>query len=82
MVAPCESATGATHVAMAYKKRRMLIYASIAGRQDSLTAGTGVHRWKSPLTTWFWAAHVMATHSNGMSRRQLEDQLGVNYKTA
>jgi hypothetical protein len=27
-----------------------------------------------PLTTWFWAAHVMATHSNGMSARQLEDQ--------
>jgi len=43
------------------------------------------HRWhrsKLPLTTWFWAAHVMATHSNGMSARQLEDQLGVTYKTA
>ena len=26
MAAPCESATGATHVAIAYKKRRMLIY--------------------------------------------------------
>ena len=24
----------------------------------------------------------MATHSNGMSARQLEDQLGVTYKTA
>jgi len=35
-----------------------------------------------PLTTWFWAAHLMTTHSNGMSARQLEDQLGVTYKTA
>jgi hypothetical protein len=41
-----------------------------------------MHRTKLPLTTWFWAAHLMATHSNGMSARQLEDQLGVTYKTA
>ena len=41
-----------------------------------------MHRSKLPLTAWFWAAHLMATHSNGMSARQLEDQLGVTYKTA
>ena len=41
-----------------------------------------MHRSRLPLTTWFWAAHLMATHSNGMSARQLEDQLGVTYKTA
>ena len=35
-----------------------------------------------PLTAWFWAAHLMTTHANGMSARQLEDQLGVTYKTA
>jgi predicted RNA-binding Zn-ribbon protein involved in translation (DUF1610 family) len=52
------------------------------GRQTSVTAGTVMHRSKLPLTTWFWAAHLMATHSNGMSARQLEDQLGVTYKTA
>ena len=50
--------------------------------ETSLTAGTAMHRSKLPLTTWFWAAHVMSTHSNGMSARQLEDQLGVTYKTA
>src|ERR1700687_5140106 len=52
------------------------------GRQTSLTAGTGMHRSKLPLTVWFWAAHLMSTHSNGMSARQLEDQLGLTYKTA
>src|SRR5215468_6660555 len=52
------------------------------GRQTSVTAGTTMHRSKLPLTTWFWAAHLMATHSNGMSARQFEDQLGVTYKTA
>ena len=41
-----------------------------------------MHRSELPLTAWFWAAHLMATHSNGMSARQLEDQLGVTYKTA
>ena len=52
------------------------------GRQTSITAGTAMHRSRLPLTTWFWAAHLMATHSNGMSARQLEGQLGVTYKTA
>src|SRR5271169_434856 len=52
------------------------------GRQTSVTAGTVMHRSKLPLTTWFWAAHLMATHSNGMSARQLEDQLGLTYRTA
>ena len=52
------------------------------GRQTSVTAGTVMHRSKLPLTTWFWAAHMMTTHSNGMSALQLQDQLGVTYKTA
>jgi hypothetical protein len=51
-------------------------------RQTSITAGTAMHRSKLPAPTWFWAAHLMATHSNGMSARQLADQLGVTYKTA
>jgi len=25
------------------------------GRQTSITAGTAMHRFKSPLTVWFWA---------------------------
>jgi hypothetical protein len=52
------------------------------GRQTSVAAGTVMHRSKLPLTTWFWAAHMMTTHSNGMSALQLQDQLGVTYKTA
>src|SRR6266851_1789340 len=51
------------------------------GRQTSITAGTAMHRTKLPLTAWFWAAHLMSTHSNGMSARQLEDQLGLTYRT-
>src|ERR1019366_828097 len=43
------------------------------GRQTSITAGTAMHRTKLPLTTWFWAAHLMATHSNGMLGRRWPD---------
>ena len=64
-------------------KSRQRLYECLAcGRQTSITAGTTMHRTKLPLTAWFWAAHLMTTHSNGMSARQLEDQLGVTYKTA
>lgn len=65
-------------------KSRAHTYECIAcGRQTSVTAGTIMHRTKLPLTTWFWAAHLMATHSNGMSAQQLMGQLGLgSYKTA
>ena len=64
------------------KSRPRLYECLDCGRQTSITAGTAMHHSKLPLTAWFWAAHLMATHSNGMSARQLEDQLGVTYKTA
>jgi hypothetical protein len=35
-----------------------------------------------PLTTWFWTAHLIATHSNGISALQLANQIGVNDDTA
>jgi len=36
-------------------------------RQTSVTAGTAMQRSHLPLTTWFWAAYLMATHSNPSS---------------
>src|SRR5271169_538875 len=68
--------------AVGLKSRPRLHECLDCGRQTSVTAGTAMHRSKLPLTAWFWAAHLMTTHSNGMSARQLEDQLGVTYKTA
>lgn len=53
------------------------------GRQTSVTAGTIMHHSKLPLTTWFWAAYLMATHSNGISALQLQHQLALgSYKSA
>ena len=61
---------------MAALKSRADTYECLdCGRQTSITAGSVMHRSKLPLTAWFWAAHLMSTHSNGMSARQLEDQL-------
>ena len=52
-------------------------------RQTSVTAGTVMHGSKLPLTVWFWAAYLMATHSNGISARQMWRQLGLgSYKSA
>ena len=53
------------------------------GRQTSVTAGTVMHGSRLPLTVWFWAAYLMATHSNGISATQIRSQLGLgSYKTA
>src|SRR4051795_13305758 len=77
------SALPAARLAVPALNSRPRLYECLdCGRQTSITAGTVMQRSKLHLTTWFWAAHLMATHSNGMSARQLEDQLGVTYKTA
>jgi hypothetical protein len=67
---------------------RSVLNGERAHRRDhlnvSIAAGTTLHRSKLPhqlpLTTWFWAAHLMATQSNGVSARQLEHRLGVTCK--
>ena len=42
-----------------------------------------MHGSKLPLTVWFWAAYLMATHSNGIAALQLQAQLGLgSYKSA
>src|SRR3954465_10472610 len=46
------------------------------------TAGTIMHHTKLPLTLWFWAAYLMATHSNGISALQLQRQLGPGSYTS
>ena len=64
---------------MVLKSRPRLLECLDCGRQTSLTAGTAMHRSKLPLTTWFWAAHVMSTHSNGMVEEGFEATLTRKY---
>jgi transposase-like protein len=52
-------------------------------RQTSVTAGTVLHKTRTPLHLWFWAAYLMTTATPGISALQLQRQLGITrYETA
>ena len=52
------------------------------GRRTSPMAGTAMHRSHVGIQGWFWAAYLVATHTPGFSAKQLEPQIGCQYKTA
>lgn len=63
--------------------RRSLWQCKSCGHQTSVTAGTVMHRTRTPLREWFWAAYLVTTHTPGMSALQLQRQLGISrYETA
>jgi transposase-like protein len=63
--------------------KRRLYQCKGCQKQTSVTAGTVMHRSKVPLTTWFWAAYLVTTHTPGMSAVQFSRQAGIaNYETA
>jgi transposase-like protein len=63
--------------------RRHLWECGDCRRQTSVTAGTVMHRTRTPLRVWFWAAYLVATHHPGISAKQLQRQLGLSrYETA
>lgn len=42
-----------------------------------------MHRTRTPLRLWFWAAYLVATHTPGISAKQLQRQLGLSrYETS
>jgi Transposase zinc-ribbon domain len=51
-------------------------------RQISAAAGTVMHGSKLPLTTWFSAIHLIATHRDTTSARQFETLFSIRYPTA
>ena len=64
-------------------RARFTFVCAACAKEISVTAGTIMHRSHLPLSVWFWAAYLMATHSNGMSALQLQSELGIaSYKTA
>ena len=78
-VRPAPMEKGWPHGGVAFTFER-----AACGKQTSVTVGTHYARFdKLPLTAWFWAAYLMATHSNGISALQLRNQLGLgSYKSA
>jgi ISXO2-like transposase domain/Transposase zinc-ribbon domain len=64
-------------------ERRHLWECGACHLQTSVTAGTVMHRTRTPLRIWFWAAYLVATHHPGISAKQLQRQLGLaRYETA
>lgn len=66
-----------------HRGKRFTFQCASCNRQTSVTSGTVMHGSKLPLALWFWAAYLVASHSNGVSALQLKGQLGLgSYKTA
>ena len=64
-------------------KARPRVYECAAcHRQESVTAGTVLHRTRTHLTKWFLAAYLMGRDKRGVSAKFLQRELGVAYQTA
>lgn len=50
--------------------------------QESVTAGTILHRTQLPLVKWFWAAYLMSQDRRGVSAAHVARELGLHYSTA
>ena len=64
------------------RRRRWLHQCKECGVEVSPTAGTVLQDSHMPIREWFWAAYLVATHTPGLSAKQLQRQLGCSYKTA
>jgi len=65
------------------KEDRFVYRCGQCKRDTSPTAGTAMHRSKIPIQDWFWAAYMVATHTPGLSAKQLQRYLGTSsYETA
>lgn len=65
------------------KEDRFVYRCKKCKRDTSPIAGTVMHRSKIPVQDWFWAAYMVATHTPGLSAKQLQRYLGTSsYETA
>lgn len=61
---------------------RRLIECAACGYQASPTAGTLLHHAKLPLHKLFLLLYLLVAEKDGANAKQLQRQVGVNYKTA
>lgn len=62
--------------------RRNLYQCKSCRYQASVTAGTVMHRTRTPLRVWFWAIYLMSNDKRGLSALQLSKKLEVSYYVA
>jgi transposase len=63
-------------------KRRTSYTCTGCGHHVQPTAGTIFNRSSTSLQLWFYAIYLMSSTRCGISAKQLEREIGVNYKTA
>lgn len=61
---------------------RGLLQCAACHHQTSLTAGTILHKTRTPLMKWFWAMWMVAQDKGGTSAMRLARQLELDYRTA
>ena len=65
-----------------YKISKPLLFQCKSCRhQTSLTAGTILHKTRTPLPVWFWALFLVAHDKRGISAVAVARELDVTYKT-
>lgn len=64
------------------RARPRVFMCSACNHQESVTAGTILHRTKLPLLMWFWAAYLLIQDKRGISALQLSRELNLRYATA
>jgi len=64
-------------------KRPRVLVCRFCRHEISVTAGTIMHRTKTPIQVWFWAAYLVATQTPGISALEAQKKLGIaRYETA
>ena len=65
-----------------YMRAKRVYECRACGYQASVTAGTILHKTRTPLKDWFWAIYRMSQGKKGISALQLSKEIGVHYATA
>lgn len=75
----CPPCGGKEH---SYSAARRIFQCSACRKQTSVRAGTIFHKSTTPLTSWFFAMHLITSAKNDISSLELSRQLGVKWDTA
>ena len=77
------SKCGAIEKPYRFKNRPTVLRCRNCQADTHLTAGTVMHKTRTSLQTWFWAAYLVTSHTPGLSATQFQRQLGISrYETA
>jgi hypothetical protein len=66
-----------------FAARPHVLKCRVCHQDASITAGTVMHRSKTSIHIWFWAAYLVAAQTPGVSALELQKRLGIKrYETA